>query len=111
MPGAKRALILQDGVVVSAAHLRLEPVASSASLGEPAPAAQYAPPEDADDQASGLNGDLRLREFELIVNMLKDTRGSKATAAERLGISPRTLRYKLARMRESGLDVEAALQA
>ncbi len=107
----QRALILQDGVVVSAAHLRLEPVASSASLGEPAPAAQYAPPEDADDQASGLNGDLRLREFELIVNMLKDTRGSKATAAERLGISPRTLRYKLARMRESGLDVEAALQA
>ena len=65
---------------------------------------------DAGEQAAGLSGDLRLREFEIIVNVLKDTRGSKATAAERLGISPRTLRYKLARMRESGLDVEAALQ-
>jgi two-component system response regulator FlrC len=107
----QRALILQGGVVVSAAHLRLEPVASSANFGEPPPAAQPKPSEDSDEQASGLNGDLRLREFELIVNMLKDTRGSKATAAERLGISPRTLRYKLARMRESGLDVEAALQA
>ena len=49
------------------------------------------------------------RGFEIIVNMLKDTRGSKAMAAERLGISPRTLRYKVARMRESGLDVDAAL--
>jgi two-component system response regulator FlrC len=103
----QRALILQGGSLVSAAHLRLEPVPSSASGGEPAPVAQPAPSEDADDQ--GLSGDLRLREFEIIVNMLKDTRGSKATAAERLGISPRTLRYKLARMRESGLDVEAAL--
>ncbi|MBP6382487.1 MAG: sigma-54-dependent Fis family transcriptional regulator, partial [Pseudomonadales bacterium] len=102
--------ILQGGTVVSAAHLRLEPAPSSPPGGEPAPAPQSAPPGEADDQASGLSGDLRLREFELIVNMLKDTRGSRSTAAERLGISPRTLRYKLARMRESGLDVDAALQ-
>ena len=106
----QRALILQGGTVVSAAHLRLEPAPSSSPGGEPAPAPQSAPPGEADDQASGLSGDLRLREFELIVNMLKDTRGSRSTAAERLGISPRTLRYKLARMRESGLDVDAALQ-
>jgi two-component system response regulator FlrC len=106
----QRALILQGGTVVSAAHLRLEPAPSSPPGGEPAPAPQSAPPGEADDQASGLSGDLRLREFELIVNMLKDTRGSRSTAAERLGISPRTLRYKLARMRESGLDVDAALQ-
>ena len=29
-------------------------------------------------------------------------------AAERLGISQRTLRYKLARLREAGIDVPAA---
>ena len=60
---------------------------------------------------SGLSGDLRQREFEVIVSTLRDTRGSRSCAAERLGISARTLRYKLARMRESGLDVDAALRA
>jgi len=107
----QRALILQGGAVVSVAHLRLEPAPSPGPRAEPAPVAPPAVSGDGDEQASGLSGDLRLREFQLIVNMLKDTRGSKATAAERLGISPRTLRYKLARMRESGLDVDAALQA
>jgi len=105
----QRALILQPGAVLTAEHLRLEPALSA---GAPAAVPPLAPEDqgDAGEQAAGLSGDLRLREFEIIVNVLKDTRGSKATAAERLGISPRTLRYKLARMRESGLDVEAALQ-
>jgi two-component system response regulator FlrC len=106
----QRALILQGGAVVSAAHLRLEPAPGlePPAAAVPAPAPEPPVPED---QAGGLSGDLRLREFEIIVNVLKDVRGSKASAAERLGISPRTLRYKLARMRECGLDVEAALHA
>ena len=37
--------------------------------------------------------------------------GRRKEAAERLGISPRTLRYKLAQMRDAGLDVEAYLYA
>jgi two-component system response regulator FlrC len=63
----------------------------------------------AGDADGGLSGDLRMHEFQIIVDTLRDTRGSKSGAAEKLGISPRTLRYKLARMRDSGLDVEAAL--
>ena len=31
--------------------------------------------------------------------------GSRKAAAEHLGISPRTLRYKLARMREAGVEL------
>ena len=38
-------------------------------------------------------------------------RGRRKEAAERLGISPRTLRYKLAQMRDAGMDVEAYLYA
>lgn len=55
---------------------------------------------------SVLGEDLRKREFELILDTLRSVNGSKKHTAEKLGISPRTLRYKLARMRESGIDVE-----
>jgi len=51
-----------------------------------------------------LDGGLKSREFELILNALR-SHGSRKEAAERLGISPRTLRYKLARMREQGIAV------
>jgi two-component system, response regulator FlrC len=53
-----------------------------------------------------LGSDLRQREFEIIAQTLKDERGSKKNTAERLGISPRTLRYKLARLREEGFDMD-----
>jgi len=55
----------------------------------------------------GLGDDLKSKEFELILDALNRDRGSRKAAAERLGISPRTLRYKLARMREQGIAVPA----
>ena len=58
------------------------------------------------DAGSVLGEDLKKREFELIIDTLRNLGGSKKRTAEKLGISPRTLRYKLARMRESGIDVE-----
>lgn len=62
---------------------------------------------DFDMESSNVLGDdLRKREFELILETLRAAGGSKKHTAEKLGISPRTLRYKLARMRESGIDVE-----
>jgi len=68
---------------------------------------------DDDDRArstqagpTGLDGGLQSREFEIILGALRD-HGSRKAAAERLGISPRTLRYKLARMREQGIAVPA----
>lgn len=57
--------------------------------------------------AAVLEGDLKQREQELIVQALELHRGSKKDAAEHLGISPRTLRYKLARLREQGVDLPA----
>ncbi|MBL4865175.1 MAG: hypothetical protein JKY67_02225 [Pseudomonadales bacterium] len=71
----------------------------------------------ANDQAEmvsdsgGLGSDLRKREFEVIISTLKEVSGSRKNAAERLGISTRTLRYKLAKMREHGIDLASALRA
>ena len=45
---------------------------------------------------------------DLILDALRNGQGSRREAAERLGISQRTLRYKLARLREAGIDVPAA---
>jgi len=56
-------------------------------------------------QDSELMNGLKDREQQLILEALKAGNGSRKYAAERLGISPRTLRYKLARMRDSGIAV------
>ncbi|MGB5539976.1 MAG: helix-turn-helix domain-containing protein, partial [Gammaproteobacteria bacterium] len=39
------------------------------------------------------------------IRALEAGNGSRKDAAARLGISPRTLRYKIARLRDAGLDV------
>ena len=49
-----------------------------------------------------LGSDLKQRELEVILSTLNDVNGSRKAAAEKLGISPRTLRYKLAKFREDG---------
>ena len=54
-----------------------------------------------------LGEDLKTREQRLIVDVLKSVKGSRKDAAEKLGISPRTLRYKLARLRDLGIEIPA----
>ena len=55
-----------------------------------------------------LQDDLWQREQQLILEALREGEGSRKFAAERLGISARTLRYKLAKMREAGVDIPGA---
>jgi len=47
----------------------------------------------------------------LIRDALRAGSGSRREAAERLGISARTLRYKLARLRAAGFDVNGEVEA
>ena len=83
----QRTLILLGGKVINAADLVFEQDPTS-----------YAPEKD-------LSAGLKNREFQLILDAL-DTHGSKRSdVANALGISPRSLRYKLARMREEGVAI------
>ena len=61
------------------------------------------------DDSAKLGSDMRKHEFEIIVKTLRQENGSKKNTAERLGISPRTLRYKIARLREEGFNLESAM--
>ncbi len=99
----QRACIFATGDSVNATHLRFEERAVPAVV--PVAATQTEPLIDED---SGLGGDLRSRERRMILDALNEGHGSRKFAAQRLGISPRTLRYKLARMRDAGIDVPAA---
>jgi two-component system response regulator FlrC len=57
------------------------------------------------ESAPDLQDDLKKREYELIVEALQAANGNRTAGAKNLGISPRTLRYKLARMRANGFDI------
>ncbi len=98
----QRALILQHSGLIEAADFCLVGPVSYAP--QPALAA-------ASEPSGVLGDDLRRHEFEMIIDTLRAERGRRKEAAERLGISPRTLRYKLAQMRDAGMDVEAYLFA
>ena len=117
----QRALILQQNNLIQPHDLCLDmPIGLApmpAPVSAPAPVAMAAasatptlpPLADEAGEAGALGEDLRRREFELILDTLRSERGRRKETAERLGISPRTLRYKLAQMRDAGLDVEAYL--
>ena len=95
----QRAVILAGGncIDVDALHFEQAP---------PVAAAVAAPVQsEAVADERGLTGDLKQREYQVIMEALKS--GSRKSAAEKLGISPRTLRYKLAQMREAGYPVDA----
>ncbi|HEY6482539.1 MAG TPA: sigma-54 dependent transcriptional regulator [Steroidobacteraceae bacterium] len=106
----QRALILLNGPVIHPEHIQFE-LANDAAAPEPhtthaarpadSPAANTSSP-------TSLANTLGERERDLILDALRSGQGNRREAAQRLGISQRTLRYKLARLRQAGIDVPAA---
>jgi two-component system, response regulator FlrC len=100
----QRALILAQGEVIDAATLSLC-LPSAAFREETAPLAGFAaatanPAVAAAEERRPDN--MRDLEREHILNTLREVGGSRRRAVERLGISERTLRYKLQQYREEG---------
>lgn len=93
----QRAVILASGTQVTAADIYLEDVVSVNSM--------QVPQQCDEKDANLLDGGLKDREKQLIVDALKAVNGCRKDAAQRLGISARTLRYKLARLKEQGVAI------
>ena len=90
----QRALVLVEGSVIEAEHILFEKQPTrldAVAAGAPA-----------------LAETLERAERDVILEALRAAHGSRREVAEKLGISPRTLRYKLARIRSAGIDVPAA---
>jgi two-component system, response regulator FlrC len=90
----QRALIMQCGDTMDAQDLPLEIATFSSNTPTSVTASER------EDLVTGLKS----HEQQLILETIKES-GSYKQAAARLGISPRTLRYKLARLRAAGVTV------
>ena len=92
-----RALILADGNQVQAPDLQFEMLDAMTS-----------PDLTVEPQVTepNLKSNLRNVEERLVVDALNEAGGIRKRAAEILGVSSRTLRYKIARLREAGIEVD-----
>ncbi len=105
----QRALILQTGDEINAEDLIFEDLGDVHPLDdtrEHEPQNNHSQNE-INTNSSDLGNNLRDQEYQLIIEALEECGGSRKDASEKLGISPRTLRYKLAKMRDQGIAVPA----
>lgn len=117
-----RGMVLANGAPIDIQHLLFDDIQSISSfdsrVSQPQDNlfAQSAPPRSfsapfsmADTQAApeALNETVKHSEWQAIMSALNGCR-SREHAAEQLGISPRTLRHKLQRLREQGINVTRA---
>ena len=99
----RRALLLAEGTdTIEAGHIVFDQPARLVSEAQ-APAAA-APHAEAASGAS-LSNIVQLSEARAIMEALDACGGSRIEAARRLGISERTLRYRLAAFREAGIAI------
>ena len=103
----QRALLFAAGDTIEASHIVFDrPVTftfqpSTPVFAPPSPTAQPAAPIE----SATLGKVVQMSEFAAIRETLAACGGSRIETAKRLGISERTLRYRLARAREQGEDI------
>jgi len=103
----QRALILRTGQDIDEQDIYFEDAPSVPARGATAQNASMLETASTEAAPAALGSGLKAREQAMILDVLKATKGSRKETAERLGISPRTLRYKLARFKEQGIAVPA----
>ncbi len=94
----QRALILSTGSLIGPEHLHLAP----RPLSQAAPRSVAEVPEATLPEGEKRADNMKDLERDHILRTLAEVGGSRKAAIERLGISERTLRYKLQQYRDEG---------
>lgn len=102
----QRALILSNGQEVTDSDLIIESIEESFESEAPSTPTMVATPANVASNEP-LGNELKQQENQIIIDTLAACNGSRKAVAEKLGISPRTLRYKLAKIREQGIELPA----
>ena len=92
----QRALVIHSGAIVEAQDLLFEPGVMAHHLPIVSTTEELTTLDEAQDS---LGDGLRDHERRLILDALEEGHGSRKYVAEKLGISPRTLRYKMAKLK------------
>ncbi|WP_354624038.1 sigma-54 dependent transcriptional regulator [Psychromonas sp. MME2] len=108
----QRALILSDGEIITESALILEDMHFQDMMeqSEQTSLSDIGHDENGEDdnaEFSELGKGLKDQEQKIILEALHSCRGKRKDVAELLGISPRTLRYKIARMKDQGVVLPA----
>lgn len=99
----QRALILQTGMTLRGEDLAFEAMSQLSEISDVSqPVALSETPAQSEDDP---DTDLRGHEQRHILDTLSKYRGSRRQTAKELGISERTLRYKISRFREQGIAI------
>ena len=93
----QRALILHQGETITADDVIID-------VNE-VPGTAYHEQPEINNNAESLGNELQSQEHMIILETLNQCNGSRKDVAEKLGISPRTLRYKMAKMRDAGINI------
>lgn len=101
----QRALILHADAQINADDLLLDDGFAEAMEAPPEVSTAAAPIADEKLAPERLGSELKQQEQQIILDMLQRCQGKRKDVAEKLGISARTLRYKLAQMREQGIEL------
>ena len=104
----QRALLFAGGDTIEASHIVFDRPISFTFHREAAPVTQLFPQAAAPIAPAApatLGNVVQMSEFQAIREMLAACGGSRIETARRLGISERTLRYRLAKAREQGDDL------
>lgn len=98
----QRALVLRKGSLITAADIPLRDLEMEVDTQLEEPLTEGNPGGDS------LSTDLKRTEQQLLLSALEAGGGNRQLAARKLGISPRTLRYKLSRLRAEGIEIPAS---
>ncbi|WP_440875240.1 sigma-54-dependent transcriptional regulator [Thalassotalea sp. PLHSN55] len=101
----QRALILARGTELQIDDLMLPVQVPAAKATISATPLVNAHPADDMPTASGLEISKKQAEYQYVLDALAQFNGHKAKTAAALGVTPRALRYKMAAMREQGIQV------